>query len=269
MPRTKVFVSYSRHDEAFVRPLAGLLGVAADDAVFLDVASIKPGDNWKDEIDGALRESSVFIICWCCQAENSQFIAHEIALAVEGKNKRLVPVLFCDTPLPTTLSAYQWVDLRGQIKHSCQHIAPNVARPAPAQMMSTAMNASRPSKKYLLTFGSLAAMLLIGMFAIELLPRKAAPPPVAIEQPGPSAPENSVEPEFKSRKPRVPEKNDLGKNKPQHGGFSIIPIMAGVALLLFAGLCWIVRRDMHRRKAEEVAAAARAYFNRLGKTQAS
>jgi TIR domain len=267
--RTKVFVSYSRHDEAFVRPLAGLLGVAANDAVFLDVASIKPGDNWKDEIDGALRESSVFIICWCCQAEKSQFIAHEIALAVEGKDKRLVPVLFCDTPLPTTLSAYQWVDLRGQITHSCQHVAPNIPRTAPAQMMSAAMYSSRPRKKYLLTFGSLAAMLLIGMFAIELLPRKAAPPPVAIEQPTRSAPKNGVEPEFERRKSRIPEKNDLGKNNAEQRGFSIIPIVVGVVLLLFAGLYWIVRRDMHRRKAEEVAAAARAYFNRLGKTQAS
>jgi hypothetical protein len=41
--RCKVFVSYSRHDEELVKPLAGLLGAAANDAVFLDVTSLKSG----------------------------------------------------------------------------------------------------------------------------------------------------------------------------------------------------------------------------------
>jgi hypothetical protein len=120
--KTKVFVSYSRHDEAVVKPLAGLLGVATDDAVFLDVTSLKPGDLWDDKIISAVKDSTVFIICWCCQSEKSTFVAKEIAAALASGNKKLVPVLFCSTPLPATLSSYQWIDLRGKILHNCEHI---------------------------------------------------------------------------------------------------------------------------------------------------
>lgn len=115
----KVFVSYSRHDEALVKPLAGLLGAAADDAIFLDIESIKPGNLWKYEIEHAVRNSSVFILCWCCESERSQFVRYEIRMALEGKDKRLVPVLLCSTPLPDSLTDRQWVDLRGRIIHSC------------------------------------------------------------------------------------------------------------------------------------------------------
>jgi hypothetical protein len=116
-----VFVSYSRHDEPLVRPLAGLLGAAADDAVFLDLESIKPGDLWKNDIENAVRASSVFILCWCCQSKTSEFVHYEIEIALERAEKRLVPVLFCSTPLPQTLTDRQWVDLRGRVIHSCQH----------------------------------------------------------------------------------------------------------------------------------------------------
>ena len=80
--RCKVFVSYSRHDEELVKPLAGLLGAAANDAVFLDVTSIKPGEVWKSEIETALREAPVFVLCWCCESQNSSVVAWEIATAM-------------------------------------------------------------------------------------------------------------------------------------------------------------------------------------------
>jgi len=117
--KCKVFVSYSRHDEALVKPLAGLLGVASDDAVFLDVNSLKPGDDWEAEILGAVRDSSVFVVCWCCESEASPFVAKEISVALSKGRKRLVPVLFCSTPLPEQLKKQQWIDLRGRILHSC------------------------------------------------------------------------------------------------------------------------------------------------------
>jgi hypothetical protein len=112
-------VSYSRHDEALVKPLAALLGVAAEDAVFLDVPSLKPGDLWEEKILGAVRESSVFVLCWCCECKHSTFIAKEISAALAEGNRRLVPVLFCSTPLPPGMADRQWIDLRGQVAHHC------------------------------------------------------------------------------------------------------------------------------------------------------
>lgn len=131
--KTKVFVSYSRHDEALVKPLAGLLGVASDDAVFLDVSELKPGDLWEEKIIKAVKEASVFVLCWCCEAEKSAFIAKEIGTALSEGKKRLVPVLFCSTRLPDSLADRQWIDLRGRIVHVCNHVnAPAVPAPAPA-----------------------------------------------------------------------------------------------------------------------------------------
>jgi hypothetical protein len=132
MPRKalcKVFVSYSRHDEALIKPLARLLCAASDDAVFLDINSIKPGDLWKTEIEAAVRDSSVFILCWCCQSQKSDFVAHEMRIALRDKSKRLVPVLLCSTPVPPSFSKRQWIDLRGRIVHNCNdHPRPNESR---------------------------------------------------------------------------------------------------------------------------------------------
>ena len=119
--KTQVFVSYSRHDETLVRPLAAMLGAAANDAVFLDVTSIKAGDLWESEIKLALKEASVFILCWCCDSSKSAFVAYEMRKALRDKRKKLVPVLFCDMPLPPSLRDRQWIDLKGRIVHPCNH----------------------------------------------------------------------------------------------------------------------------------------------------
>jgi hypothetical protein len=100
-----------------------LLGAAADDAVFLDVTSLKPGDRWKDEIESAVRNAAVFVLCWCCESQQSAFVAHEIETALIDSVKRLVPVLFCGTPLPEPLSDRQWIDLRGKVVHFCNDSA--------------------------------------------------------------------------------------------------------------------------------------------------
>jgi hypothetical protein len=114
----QVFVSYSRHDEGLVKPLAGLLGAVAA-TVFLDVESIKPGDVWQTAVENAVRESSVFIVCWCCESGRSQFIQREIAVAMEDKRKRLVPVLLCSMPLPSPLGDLQWIDIQERVIHQC------------------------------------------------------------------------------------------------------------------------------------------------------
>jgi DNA-directed RNA polymerase subunit RPC12/RpoP len=104
-----------------VKPLAALLGVASEDTVFLDVEQLKPGDLWEEKLTDAVSNSSVFVLCWCCESKKSQFVAKEISIALADKNRKLVPVLFCSTTLPPNLSDRQWIDLRGRIVHSCDH----------------------------------------------------------------------------------------------------------------------------------------------------
>ncbi|HEY0760565.1 MAG TPA: TIR domain-containing protein [Acidisarcina sp.] len=140
-------MSYSRHDEALVKPLAGLLGVAADDAVFLDVSSLKPGDLWDEKIMGAVKEASVFVLCWCCESEHSTFVAKEISAALAEGKKKLVPVLFCSTPLPPTMADRQWIDLRGQVVHQCPvaHVPKPTHAPEPAPAPKLKKRVQEPS----------------------------------------------------------------------------------------------------------------------------
>jgi TIR domain len=135
----RVFVSYSRHDEELVKPLSSLLGVASNEAIFLDVESLEPGDHWEKEIIAAIKQSSVFILCWCCAGKKSEFIAKEISAALRDKKKKLVPVLFCSTALPRKIADRQWIDLRKQIRHACdpQHPSDSAAEPVSAPPRSS------------------------------------------------------------------------------------------------------------------------------------
>ena len=35
------------------------------------MTALQPGDAWQTEIDDAVRASSVFVLCWCCQSSSS------------------------------------------------------------------------------------------------------------------------------------------------------------------------------------------------------
>src|SRR5947199_173923 len=96
-----------------------MLGAATDDSVFLDVTSIKPGELWDEKITDALQTAEVFILYWCCQSAESEYIAAEIGSALKDPNKRLVPVLLCSAALPSELSKRQWIDLRKKVVHDC------------------------------------------------------------------------------------------------------------------------------------------------------
>jgi hypothetical protein len=70
----EVFVSYSRHDEALVKPLAAAIGIGRASSVFVDVEQLKAGNLWETELINAVRGSKVFVLCWCCEAAKSRFM---------------------------------------------------------------------------------------------------------------------------------------------------------------------------------------------------
>lgn len=115
----KVFISYSRHDESTVRELSKLVGVGVDQQVFLDVASLKPGDKWRTRIQEAIQRAPVFLLFWCCHCEQSTSVAEEIGIALADENKLMVPVRLCKCSVPRSLSDRQWIDLREYAKHPC------------------------------------------------------------------------------------------------------------------------------------------------------
>jgi TIR domain len=279
--KTKVFVSYSRHDEALVKPLAGLLGVAADDAVFLDVASLKPGDLWDEKIIGAVKEASVFVLCWCCQCEHSTFIAKEISAALSEKQKRLVPVLFCSTPLPPAMADRQWIDLRGQIVHDC--LSPHTQeKKVPRDPSDKWIARVRPPAQW---------------DSVESPP---PPQPVRMDQTPPPAPARSrpagIPTVRKSRSSwfayallvillaaglgtlvyyfgAAPSARPQHPVQAAHASYLPLIILAIVALVFVSCAVFLlkkairfIRERRERRQTEEIAATASSYFKNLGKS---
>jgi TIR domain len=89
-----VFLSYSHKDMAWVKEFATTLkncGVTT----WFDDNDIKPGDNWQEAIEQALRESNTLVLVLSQSNVNSPWTFFELGAAVADK-KRIIPVLAGD-----------------------------------------------------------------------------------------------------------------------------------------------------------------------------
>jgi TIR domain-containing protein/PASTA domain-containing protein len=113
----RIFISYSREDAAFVQPVVKLLRTG-DEEVFFDIDSVRAGSRWRQQLDAALKDARLLIVFWCLHSSGSTEVSREYEAAIAAE-KDVVPVLLDWTPLPATLSAFQWVDLRrlGRSEH--------------------------------------------------------------------------------------------------------------------------------------------------------
>lgn len=130
MGSVDLFISYSHKDRDLVKPLADLLGLPGE-AIFWDEQSLKPGQLWSSEIDRAIASCRIVVLCWCCDTASSQYVEHEVDLALRHK-KILVPVRLCDMTPPQVIAQRQWIDLSGKIKHHCDrgaHVAASGCAP--------------------------------------------------------------------------------------------------------------------------------------------
>lgn len=110
VPTRPIFISYAREDRHISDSVVNLFRVTHP-AIFRDVDSIKPGDNWREAIAAAIRDCEAVLVLWCTHASRSYElqIEYELALSIDA---RVVPVLMDSTPLPPLLAVRQGVDLR-------------------------------------------------------------------------------------------------------------------------------------------------------------
>ncbi len=111
----RAFISYASPDANIVeRHVVDLLKTVL--RVFFAPRSLRGGDQWQRKIYRAISWCSVFYVCWCAHAKQSEWVQRELALATD-KRKRIVPVLLDDTPLTKELEGRQYVDLRDRWLH--------------------------------------------------------------------------------------------------------------------------------------------------------
>ena len=105
-----IFVSYSHADTSLVVPIVALLRVSKA-FVFLDSDSIPSGKRWRDELGTAIYEASVVVVFWCHHAKTSREVEKEFKAAI-ALGKDVLPLLLDETPLPTDLADFQYIDFR-------------------------------------------------------------------------------------------------------------------------------------------------------------
>lgn len=111
--RSKVFVSYSHRDTAWLERLqVHLKPLVRSGAIQLwDDTRIKDGDVWRSEIEKALDETRVAILLISADFMASDFIAKEelppLLAATDGKEVAVIPVILSDSFLPPQLSRFQ------------------------------------------------------------------------------------------------------------------------------------------------------------------
>jgi hypothetical protein len=176
--RYDAFISYSHKDNDVVRPLVELLSVN-EHRVFWD-QHLKAGDRWDQVIRSAVKQSSVFVLFWCCDTRGSQYVAEEIALAVRLK-KKIVPVKLCAAVMPPPLGEWQWIDLGQRVQHQCADVDHQIYSTLESSVQPQARSVSW-NRAVWLSFAT-ALFLLIFVSSMWLTYRSAVPKAESILSP--------------------------------------------------------------------------------------
>ncbi|MGH1493659.1 MAG: toll/interleukin-1 receptor domain-containing protein [Acidimicrobiales bacterium] len=110
-----VFLSHSHADSAFAETLARDLA-AAGFSVFLDRDQIRPGESIAHVIERALQSSRFVLMVMSPDYFSSQWTTQEWSFGLlrqleEGATK-LLPILYKDTPIPSSLAGLVYLDFR-------------------------------------------------------------------------------------------------------------------------------------------------------------
>lgn len=129
----KIFVSYSRHDEAFARKLAIWLANTLNMGVWIDVDDIQPGVKWSAAIQDGLDNCEVMVVIVSPESMESVNVEDEWQYFID-LGKPVVPILLRSAPVPYQLRRIQWIDfserdeynnsLRELIVELRQHLKP-------------------------------------------------------------------------------------------------------------------------------------------------
>lgn len=112
----KIFICYSRRDEAFALRLARDLRDAGI-GIWMDQLDIPAGAVWDKEVESALRVTRTTLVVLSPAAVASDNVRDEIGAAVDARD-RIIPVLYQKCDVPLRLSRYQYVDFTGEYPRS-------------------------------------------------------------------------------------------------------------------------------------------------------
>jgi WD40 repeat protein len=114
--RPDVFVSYSRHDRAFVDEQLLPALVAHDLDAWVDLEDIPPASDWQERVFRGIDAAKAFLVVLSPDSLGSAVCRAELGRALAG-NKRLIPILRRDvagSEMPPELEQPNWILFRDE-----------------------------------------------------------------------------------------------------------------------------------------------------------
>lgn len=114
----KIFVSHSGQDKEVAALLTNALNEAGHQA-WLDSLNLKLGDNLLKKIAAGIKSADALILLISKNSAKSKWVMHEFsAIALNDISKserRIIPVLIDNVPIPSYLSNYLYIDISSDI----------------------------------------------------------------------------------------------------------------------------------------------------------
>jgi HEAT repeat protein len=108
-----VFISYKHEDLDFAENVQSRLERAGI-KTWMD-HRIHTGDEWRNQIDQAIKEAFAMIVIMTPEAKASEYITYEWSFAV-GAGVRMIPIKYKATPLHPRLGAFQYLDFTNSVR---------------------------------------------------------------------------------------------------------------------------------------------------------
>ena len=108
----RLFISYSRRDEPFVRRLATSLAHSGAN-LWLDVESIPAGSNWSSSIQEGLDITELMLLVISQESMASENVANEWQYFIDQK-KPIIPLLLKPTKIHFQINRLEYVDFHSQ-----------------------------------------------------------------------------------------------------------------------------------------------------------
>jgi hypothetical protein len=105
---TKVFLSYARGDGSeLVKQVLSYLKLSGTEG-WVDVIDIPAGDDWREKLDSAIRDSDALVLIMTPKAIESKYVQEEFRIAAEYQ-KRLIPLAMEDVKKPDWLGNTEYI----------------------------------------------------------------------------------------------------------------------------------------------------------------
>jgi hypothetical protein len=208
----QIFISYSSKDQKVARTICTALenrGLAC----WISFRDVKPGQNHQEQIVKAIRAAKIMVLVFTANANNSNEIKKELALASQN-NSVVIPVRIEDVT-PNEAFAYefatrQWIDLFDDWENSIARLVELIAAgiddqpagdrakagPGFAAATAPASFTRRPGTRWAMLSAVAVAVILAAAIAyvVATLPRQSAPVVVAVSNASPPPPSQTQPP---------------------------------------------------------------------------